>query len=291
MKQYGVAAGASDLAVILGAEMDPLTVDPENNEATTWWSALFNDIIKTVLCVEDEVEEYHCPHWRSMAVRPALPPHTTSQIPKNQVRFTRKINGAQIVEYGEYPQSALAPQDALKIEHMRIDGKLRTTGKKYTFDTIDLGEYFAASNFVHYDEYMDGNARYVRVLGRRCDGNSRTRNGISVKSGGKYWLRVEPIEWLADPSGWWVAKDCLFAGIRFNSSIDYDGSFAQTDMNAYLRLYFAKQILVPEQKIVAAAKAPAAKPVVANGEPTVESVREFIKKECGAGFVKDFDKR
>lgn len=243
IKQYGIATGASDLAVILGACMYSNAVDLENNASTSWWSASASNN-GGVLCVYKGENDYgELSERRRPAVRPALPPSLTSVIGASAARPTRKIHNIQIVEYGEYPQSALGAEDAIRLERMRQNGLLRTTGKKYTFDTVDLYVFGTAPCFAHYEEYTDGNTRYVRVRGQKYDADSRTRKGIYVQSGEMYWLRVEPIEWLVDPSGWWVAKDCLFAGIRFNPDVDYDGNFDKTEMAAYIKNYFANQMM------------------------------------------------
>ncbi len=67
-------------------------------------------------------------------------------------------------------------------------------------------------------------------------------NGTSVQKGQAYWFEVQPIEWLMDPKGTWVARQALFAGIQFNTNSGYDGNFANTAMYNYLQTYFAKEM-------------------------------------------------
>ena len=103
---------------------------------------------------------------------------------------------------------------------------------------------------------MDGK-RYIRVLGRPADYDSKLSTGERVKKGKPYWVEVQPIEWLMDKSGWVVAKKCLFAGIQFDEkylqkswfpgrryykTALYDGDFSKTFMKHYLDTYFAKEM-------------------------------------------------
>ena len=66
--------------------------------------------------------------------------------------------------------------------------------------------------------------------------------GEKVETEKPYWLQVQPIEWLKDPSGIWISKKALFSGIQFDTKSYYDGDFKNTFMKKYLDTYFAKEI-------------------------------------------------
>jgi hypothetical protein len=93
-----------------------------------------------------------------------------------------------------------------------------------------------------YPEYELDGKRYIRVRGRPHVRNSKLSTGEWVEKGKPYWVEVQPIEWLMDPSGTMVAKKCLFAGIQFDTKKEYDGDFKRTFMKHYLDTYFAKEM-------------------------------------------------
>ena len=90
-------------------------------------------------------------------------------------------------------------------------------------------------------EILNGK-RYIRVPGRPADNDSKLSTREQVEKWKPYWVEVQPIEWLMDPSGTMVAKKCLFAGIQFDTKSSYDGDFSKTSMKHYLDTYFAKEM-------------------------------------------------
>lgn len=127
-------------------------------------------------------------------------------------------------------------------QHGRNGSLLHKTGKKYTFDSCKYDEYDKAFKAVQYDEFELNNKRYIRVPAKPFDGDSVFADGTKPIKDKYYWVEVKPIEWLKDKSGWWVAKEALFAGIRFNPSGKYDGKFNKTEMKKYLDTYFANEM-------------------------------------------------
>ena len=57
-----------------------------------------------------------------------------------------------------------------------------------------------------------------------------------------YWIEVQPIEWLVDPTGTWISKKALIGGIQFDTEKYYKGDFSKTFIKHYLDTYFAKEI-------------------------------------------------
>ena len=186
----------------------------------------------------------YVPDIRRVAARPALPPSVTSSIYPNAVRVpARAARRIEIVRWGEYPQSIAPSAVAAELDrqHGLFRSSLRKTGKKYTFDSRKYDEYNKAFKPVRYDEYELDNKRYIRVPARPRDDDSVLADGTKPEEGKYYWVEVKPIEWLKDSSGWWVAKEALFAGIRFNPE-KYDGNFNNTEMKKYLDTYFADEM-------------------------------------------------
>lgn len=184
------------------------------------------------------------PIIRTAAGRPALPFSATSLIRPNNVRTMRLANGktVQICEYGTYPQTVAAKAVSLELEAQYQKNALKTTGKNYTFDSAELYTHSTGFTPQNCAEYTLKGKKYVRIEGKPYDSDSIMSNGTSVQKGQAYWFEVQPIEWLMDPKGTWVARQALFAGIQFNTNSGYDGNFANTAMYNYLQTYFAKEM-------------------------------------------------
>lgn len=67
-------------------------------------------------------------------------------------------------------------------------------------------------------------------------GYSMLSNGEQAQAGQSYWVEVQPIEWLRDPSGICVARQALFAGVQFDRNKRYNGEFEKTDIYNYSHL-------------------------------------------------------
>lgn len=240
MKRYGTKVAPTDLTVILGGYMTANDERTSENDLTCGsWSAS-SALIDHVCFVDAEgAENWTCTYIRSISARPALPPSEASKISPSEARA---IDGIRVAEYGQYPQTVADERTSEELERLHGSRSLRPTGKNYTFDSVDLGDYrtsFKATSFSEYE--MDGK-RYIRVPGRPTDSDSVLSTGEKVESGKPYWVEVQPIEWLMDRSGWVVAKKCLFAGIPFDTKDSYVGNFSKTSMKHYLDTYFAKEM-------------------------------------------------
>ena len=239
MKFYGMKVAPTDLTVILGGLMthDDYHRTSEGDLTCASWSASSSEI-GSVRCVFYKGDKFlYKTDGRIITARPALPPSEASKISPSEARV---IDGIRVAEYGEYPQTVADERTGEKLERLRGSRYLRPTGKNYTFDSVE--EYRKPFKATAYPEYeMDGK-RYIRVLGRPADHHSKLSTGNQVRNGKPYWVEVQPIEWLMDPSGTMVAKKCLFAGIQFDTKKKYDGDFSKTFMKHYLDTYFAKEM-------------------------------------------------
>ena len=149
----------------------------------------------------------------------------------------RLANGktVQICEYGAYPQTVAPKSVSQELEARYQKNALKTTGKTYTFDSAELDAYSTGFTPRNCAEYSFAGKKYVRIEGKPYDSDSILSDGTSVQKGQAYWFEVQPIEWLMDPKGTWVARQALFAGIQFDTDSSYDGNFANTAMYNYLR--------------------------------------------------------
>lgn len=290
MKRYGTKVAPTDLTVILGVYMTGGGDRTSEDDLTcASWSAssLGNGRVR---CVGFRGGEgWHGMALRKVSARPALPPSEASKISPSEARA---IAGIRVAEYGEYPQTVADERTSAKLERLHDSRSLRPTGKNYTFDSVDLGDYGTSFKATSYQEYeMDGK-RYIRVPGRPADGDSELSTGEQVEEGKPYWVEVQPIEWLMDRSGTMVAKKCLFAGIQFDTKDSYDGDFSKTSIKHYLDTYFAKE-MEPTGRVAARTvsrdyeEEPERKEPVKKKEPTARQKKYGIEVSDEPMPVKD----
>ncbi len=249
IQAYGTKVGISDVAIALGTCMGSGTKNSAGVASGFAWSASSNDYenVRTVRYYGDLY--YYNPDIRKAAGCPALPFSATSLIRPNNVRAMRLANGktVQICEYGAYPQTVAPKSVSQELEAQYQKNALKTTGKAYTFDSAELDAYSTGFTPRNCAEYSFAGKKYVRIEGKPYDSDSILSDGTSVQKGQAYWFEVQPIEWLMDPKGTWVARQALFAGIQFDTDSSYDGNFANTAMYNYLQTHFAKEMEAQRQ--------------------------------------------
>ncbi|MDO4162292.1 MAG: hypothetical protein Q4D80_04740, partial [Pseudomonadota bacterium] len=250
IKKYGTRTGLTDLTVALGGCMGRGSTTSEGEKAGYVWSASAAGGTGVRVVDYDGDQGYWDPSRRKVAGRPVLPSSETSKIRPNAVRAAYLLGGqVKICEYGEYPQDVVSGrleeelESAYELEKNYKNSALQRTGKRYTFDAADIRDYAQKFQKKEYEEYMLNGRKYVRIEGKRYDGDSVLSDGRDVRTGDPYWFEVKPIEWLMDEkSGIWVAKKALFAGIQFDGRAKYNGNFEQTDMKKYLDNYFSEEM-------------------------------------------------
>ena len=249
IKAYGTAVGISDVAIALGTMMGSGTKNSAGVASGVVWSMSpyeYEDV-RTVDFLSD-LSSIN-PTSDQAAGCPALPFSATSLIRPDNAKTMRLANNktVQICEYGAYPQTVAPKSVSQELEAQYQKNALKTTGKNYTFDSVELDAYSTGFTPRNCEEYMFNGKRYVRIKGKPYDRNSVMSDGTSVQKGQAYWFEVQPIEWLMDPKGTWVARQALFAGIQFDTNSDYDGNFANTAMYNYLQTHFAKEMEAQRQ--------------------------------------------
>ena len=248
MQTYGKKVEVSDTAIALGTYSYK---DEDNAGFTTGiaWSAssVSNEILRTVSWTG--VEDNCNPNERGAAGRPVIPATVTPAIRPNKVKTLTLPNGktVQICEYGAYPQTVAPKSVRQELEARYQKNALKTTGKTYTFDSAELDAYNTGFTPRNCAEYSFAGKKYVRIEGKPYDNDSILSDGTSVQKGQAYWFEVQPIEWLMDPKGTWVARQALFAGIQFDTKREYNGNFADTAMYNYLQTHFAKEMEAQRQ--------------------------------------------
>ena len=244
MQAYGTKVGVSDVAIALGTCMGSGTKNSAGVASGYAWSASSYKNVNVRTVDLDGAKNCFNPNRRIAAGCPALPFSATSLIRPNNMKTMRLANGktVQICEYGAYPQTVAPKSISQELEAQYQKNALKTTGKNYTFDSVELDAYSTGFTPRNCAEYMFNGKRYVRIKGKPYDRNSVMSDGTSVQKGQAYWFEVQPIEWLMDPKGMWVSRQALFAGIQFDTKNEYNGNFANTTMYNYLQKHFAKEM-------------------------------------------------
>ena len=244
MQAYGTKVGVSDVAIALGTCMGSGTKNSAGVASGYAWSASSYKNVNVRTVDLDGAKNCFNPNRRIAAGCPALPFSATSKICPNNMKTMRLANGktVQICEYGAYPQTVAPKSISQELEAQYQKNALKTTGKNYTFDSVELDAYSTGFTPRNCAEYMFNGKRYVRIKGKPYDRNSVMSDGTSVQKGQAYWFEVQPIEWLMDTKGTWVSRQALFAGIQFDTKNEYNGNFANTTMYNYLQKHFAKEM-------------------------------------------------
>jgi hypothetical protein len=231
-QRKGKNCDATDLTAILGGNVGGSQFHASQCSIFTASANEYGDV--EILSNGKDGGWVHPEESRGVSARPALPPYEASKIKPTK---TKTVEGIQVVEYGEYPQTLADDSTSEKLEELHSSSSLPSTGKTYTFDSGGGSTKYQPYKPKSYPEYeMDGK-RYIRILGSPYDIYSW------VERGKPYWVQVEPIEWLVDKTGWIVSKKCLFAGVP------------QTIMKHYLDNHFAKEIADPVARSISLKKA------------------------------------
>lgn len=241
MKEYGRKAAQTDLALLLGGLSDAHTDDFRTieGERSCPYVTKTSSYGGVVMCTNDGKITTGDPTSRMHPVRPVLP---SEEVYKISPRTKKTLRFCDIVEYGEYPQTVVGEAVSDVLDKLFTLSSIRTTGKQYTFDMVDVSDNCRLFEPITLPEYEVDGEKFIRIVARPCHYDVKLSNGKYVQKGKIYWVRVQPIEWLLDPSGVMVAKKCLFAGIQFSTASKYKCDFSETFMKWYLDNYFSKEI-------------------------------------------------
>ena len=134
--------------------------------------------------------------------RPVLLLSSNASIPTNGNAGKRAEDGILEVEYGYYPQTAVA-KDMQEILETKYNGKyLYTTGNTYTIKKKGRpnGCFFEVESL---EEYEYNGKRYIKVKPPWKDHNT--------------WFKVEPVKWLVDDKAkLMLAEKIIFTGVPYD---------------------------------------------------------------------------
>ena len=231
--KISAAAGVSDLAGLLGAD---IRRNSGINLGYQWTETL--DSAGDVRIVNHYGNsDYIKRSGHSVSVRPVLvPSETVRLIPKNS---SIDENGIETVEYGEYPQMAADEQTSQKLEELHQSGSLKGTGKSYTF--VEVNRDDIAKN-IQYEEYEYQGKKYIRYDRPHLEYSQVLSNGVFAHNTESYWIEVQPIKWLVDPSGTWISEMALISGIPYDRGYKQTDNFQATFLGKYLNNFFAQEM-------------------------------------------------
>ncbi len=249
LQKYGTLTGLTDLAILLGAGTgeDEKTIEGDPT-GYVWTSSIEQTGLIYVCDAKGKVIQTP-QNTRWIAVRPVLPASQTSKIKpaRRQIKNVGKNKTVTTVEYGMYPQM-LAPldiaeelEDNFKRSFFQRFGFQKLAKKSFSFDNRDITlDGYKLQSFPVYEK--DGKS-YIRIKVTNRGSGTLLSSGKTKSKGKAYWVEIQPIEWLVDNSGAWIAKKALFSGMGVNhDTYSFNDDFDETDMKKYLMNTFAKEM-------------------------------------------------
>lgn len=235
----------TDLPLLLGAistgneyyvSKDAYLIDIERGFIAYQWTKDVDMKTKFVSLFDGDEYKKVATTVRYPVIRPSF---TISCRLEDNIWRTQKDTSNYVIEFGEYPQEKAMFQTAL--EHLFQTGKLKLTGRKYTFDQAKWNEYDKAFQPVEYLEYERDGDKYIRVKANTYKEQTVRIFHSYIKNGDYVWVEVKPVRW------WRIGCDLisinpLVSGIRFQGeSKTHD--FQKTELYKYMLEYMIPEML------------------------------------------------
>jgi len=157
----------------------------------------------------------------------------------------RSKNGITEIQFGLYPQQAVAEDLDSTLEREFQAKRLNYTGKTYTTDSRKYDDYKNGFQAYQHQECEYQGKKYVRVVANMCSGTQTISNGRKVKNGDPVWVEVQPLIWeISEDKNVALAKKCIAAGVRFYKDRgQWDGNFEKTEFKYFLKNHFVKDMM------------------------------------------------
>ena len=247
--KFGTKAAPTDFAILLGASVSGIDFTSEGSEPKhrTGYYWLRYDNLRDTGCVvlSNGFKSDMNFQFRTGGLRPVF---SLSSVP---TRFRKTENGPagiRELRFGEYPQTAAAPELQERLEKAFEAGTLVPTGRKFTTDSVRHDDHTAFFRLTQLEEYDWGGRGFVRVTANSCyNGLPFTlSNGVAYRDGDPVWVETEPLVWLLDEHlSLLVSKQILVSGIPFRHrdrharSLKYN--YDVSDLRLFLDRYFAAE--------------------------------------------------
>ena len=249
LKKRGTQAAITDFSILLGAYVSDYHIDNDSSlkGRTGWYWTKSDDGDNDALVVyENGNRNWNNVYNRNGGARPALPFSSISSIPMNGESGKRARDGILEVEYGYYPQKAVAKDMQERLERAYKNRTISRTKNSYTTDSVAYDNYDTSFQPQAHQEYEYNGKRYVRVNANSYyDGNYFTlSNGEKYKDGDSVWLEVSPVKWIVDEkSHTMITEKLIFAGVQFNKESNYHTEdFDKTDIKTFMDRYLSRDL-------------------------------------------------
>jgi len=282
-KTFGLTAAPTDLAALQYCWVFPRGKTIENKRSGSYYIQLDNssNLMDAPIISTTGERSYLYLSNPNGGVRPIIPASETEKITPTSTRIL-EIEGrgsVQIVTFGEYPQKIADSKtqsqlNTLYFAGLKLKDRIYSTQNQTTIFTASFqkGSYAANGSPLKktlqkftlndripnsYDgSFLPRIYRVYRLEDKKYIYFSplNTDDTVILSSGAKIpntkipvWVEVQPIKWLVDPSGPWVAKDILFSNIQMDdkSFQQRTGLFKKSSLCAFLKDTFATEILPP----------------------------------------------
>ena len=183
---------------------------------------------------------------RDVGARPVLPFSGVNSIPTNGERGKRTKNGIFEVEYGYYPQKAVAKDLQEKLETARRSRRITITQNSYFTDFERNNSYDTSFQPQTCPEYEYNGKNYVRIRANSCYNAYFTlSNGEKYKNGDYVWVEVQPVKWFVDKKAkLMITEKIIFAGVQFAEKGPYrTEDFDKTNIKKFMDGPFARDLL------------------------------------------------
>ena len=249
LKKRGTQAAITDFSILLGAYVSDYHIDNDSSlkGRTGWYWTKSDDGDNDARVVNGRgYRNYNNVNKRNGGARPALPFSSISSIPTNGESGKRARDGILEVEYGYYPQKAVAKDMQERLERAYKNRTISRTKNSYTTDSVAYDNYDTLFQPQAHQEYEYNGKRYVRVNANSYyDGNYFTlSNGEKYKDGDSVWLEVSPVKWIVDEkSHMMITEKLIFAGVQFNKESNYHTEdFDKTDIKTFMDRYLSRDL-------------------------------------------------
>ena len=245
LKKRGTQAAITDFSILLGANVSDNGSSLERRTGWYWTKSDDGDNDARVVYDYGSSNSFFV-YLRHGGARPALPFSKVGSILTNGESGKRAKDGILEVEYGYYPQKAVAKDMQERLEMAYKIGTILETGNSYTTDSVAYDDYDTSFQPQAHQEYEYNGKRYVRVNANSYyDGNYFTlSNGEEYKDGDSVWLEVSPVKWLIDEeSHLMIAEKIIFSGVQFNKERNYHTEdFDKTDIKTFMDTYLSRDL-------------------------------------------------
>ncbi len=177
----------------------------------------------------------------SSGIRPVLNADEVASINPNDIKRAGNIEGFETVFYGEFPQSVEINEKTVRFLNecskelfgtpgygeVKTNGLLKETGKNYSL--------LINGKKKELKEYTYNGEKYIRIFS--CtDYDYKKLFGYEendLYDVRPYWIKVELIEWVKDPSGVWFTKQALLGNVSYGEKQKVLNDFSKVAFSQY----------------------------------------------------------